>query len=50
MEKLRLSKGTIEAKIVTHDAGENADPTSIPEYKVISEKWVQWDIKTESLK
>ena len=50
VEKLRLNKGIIEAKIVTNDAGENSDPTSIPEYKVISEKWVQWDSKTESLK
>ena len=45
-----MNKGIWEAKIVIYDAGEKNDPTSIPDYKVISEKWVEIDLSTGSLK
>ncbi len=47
---MRINKGVVEAKIVVNDAGEKADPTSLPDYKVISEKWVQIDPSTGTLK
>ncbi len=50
IEKIRMNKGIWEAKIVIYDAGEKNDPTSIPDYKVISEKWVEIDLSTGSLK
>ena len=50
IEKMRINKGVVEAKIVVNDAGEKADPTSLPDYKVISEKWVQIDPSTGTLK
>ncbi len=46
---MRIRNGQIEAKIEINDAGPNSDPTSLPEYTLISEQWVPFDPQSNSL-